>query len=157
MNTLRWVALLAVLLGVTGIIQLISSAIDRSVSSSVSAEVEEVVSQLDSRVTVADEAASNSEVAASRAEEAASQASSAAATAQAVLEGVFVASTEAAVSEQAGEWIAANSANASLEDALLDAGRAIRAGYTPAIYFFDDHYLPAIGPFANQEAQISLD
>ena len=143
----------------------ISDAVDRNIANRVQASVDEgiaqVSSELDGRVTRADSALATVEGALLRVEAFSTQSASSAATAQSGSDLVNIMLTQIAGPSGAGEWIVAIASSSSLDEALGEVDRALRAGYAPLIYFFDNYYVSGIGPFASREqadvARLAID
>lgn len=151
----RLVGVIITIIAAAGLCQFVTGNIQENVSVAVGTAVgEEVVgalTELGDGLDAVNDAASRAEVAVGRAESASSNADSAAATAEAGLSAMFVLATQITISESAGEWIVAIGAVETLEEAIGEADRAIRAGYVPVTYYFDDLFVVSIGPYETEE------
>lgn len=158
MSTLQLGGLIVAVLGIAGVISFVNSAIENQVSSAIEGKIAMVDSQVQTRLDLADESVSRAEDAVGRAENAVGRAESessnarfAAATSEAALSGIFTIATQITISESAGEWIVAIAAVDGLQEAIREADRVVRADYEPVIFFFDNLYVVAIGPFETKE------
>jgi len=150
------IAVALALLGWLGISGVINDSIEDNVQRSLGEEIQQLLDDLDNRQNQVSDALSRAEIAVGLAEDASGNSRNAASTAQAARDDLFALATEQSAAEGVGEWVVGISSPTTLEVAIQDADRAIRAGYSISIYKIGDFFVPAIGIFPTEdEAKIA--